>query len=92
MWRADDRARRPGDVPDPPVPVGEGVDSDGDGVADTVVTADGSGLLVHVDLDGDGFADTVLGVGPDGALDGAGPGTAVTALLRGTELGDATGP
>ena len=43
-----------------------GVDTDGDGLPDTLLTADGVDLLVHTDLDGDGLVDRVLRIGPDG--------------------------
>jgi hypothetical protein len=80
--------RRPGAVPDDVatprrvlrVDVRGGVDSDGDGHADTVLTGDGDALLVHTDLDGDGLSDQLLAVTGDGgvhevALDAAGPDT-----------------
>lgn len=86
--------RRPGAVADTvpgPAPrvvrvdVRGGVDSDGDGRADTVLTGDGDALLVHTDLDGDGLSDQLLAVTGDGAVhevghevgrgDGAGPDT-----------------
>jgi hypothetical protein len=55
-----------------PVPVLSGMDTDGDGVPDTVVTVDGADLLLHTDLDADGLADQVLRLGPDaGFADGA---------------------
>jgi hypothetical protein len=40
------------------------LDTDADGVADTVVVVGGPDLLVHTDLDGDGLADVVLRLGP----------------------------
>jgi hypothetical protein len=64
--------RRPGAVPDDNagigVDVGPGIDTDGDGVRDTLLTTDGADLLVHTDLDTDGFADRVLRIGSDGAV------------------------
>jgi hypothetical protein len=57
--------RRPGSVPDG---IAGGVDTDGDGVPDTVLTADGVDLLVQTDLDTDGLVDRVLRIGPDGAV------------------------
>ena len=56
-----------------------GWDTDGDGLADTVVTDDGVDLLVHTDLDGDGVADQVLRIGPDGTV------TVVGAALPGPD-------
>ena len=72
----DGAARRPGAVPDddedvPLVPGAEvwrGVDTDGDGQADTLLTVEGADLLVQTDLDGDGLADRVLRIGADGAV------------------------
>lgn len=52
-----------------------GIDTDGDGHPDTVLTEHGDELLVSTDLDGDGVADRVVGIG----LDGIGIGTAVDA-------------
>jgi hypothetical protein len=57
--------RRPGSVPDD---IAGGADTDGDGVPDTVLTADGVDLLVQTDLDADGLVDRVLRIGPDGAV------------------------
>ena len=57
--------RRPGSVPDD---IAGGVDTDGDGVPDTVLAADGADLLVQTDLDADGLVDRVLRIGPDGAV------------------------
>ncbi|GAA1879127.1 hypothetical protein GCM10009836_70590 [Pseudonocardia ailaonensis] len=75
----------PGDPDGPVVRVGIGpadLDTDGDGVADTVAVAEGPDLLLHTDLDGDGLADRVLRLGPasfDRGTDDAvaGPGTGV---------------
>ncbi|GAA4687710.1 hypothetical protein GCM10023215_24280 [Pseudonocardia yuanmonensis] len=55
--------------PDPSAPtrvaIGPGdLDTDVDGVADSVVLADGADLVLHTDLDGDGLADQVLRPGP----------------------------
>ena len=69
------RLQRPGAVPDEnagvDVDVGPAVDTDGDGLRDTLLTtelaADGADLLVHTDLDADGLADRVFRIGPDGA-------------------------
>ena len=57
--------RRPGSVPDG---IACGVDTDGDGVPDTVLTADGVDLLVQTDLDTDGLVDRVVRIGLDGAV------------------------
>ena len=57
--------RRPGAVPDD---IAGGADTDGDGMPDTVLTADGVDLLVQTDLDVDGLVDRVLRIGPDGAV------------------------
>ena len=57
--------RRPGVVPDD---VSGGVDTDGDVIPDTVLTADGVDLLVQSDVDVDGLVDRVLRIGPDGAV------------------------
>jgi hypothetical protein len=57
--------RRPGAVPDD---IAGGVDTDGDGVPDTVLTADGVDLLVQTDLDVDGLLDRALRIGPDGVV------------------------
>jgi len=57
--------RRPGAVPDELI---GGADTDGDGVPDTVLTADGADLLVQTDLDTDGLVDRVLRIGPDGVV------------------------
>ncbi len=70
------RLQGPGAVPDEnagvDVDVGPAVDTDGDGLPDTLLTtelaADGADLLVHTDLDADGLADRVLRIGPDGAV------------------------
>jgi hypothetical protein len=56
--------RRPGAVPD----LVGGADTDGDGVPDTVLSADGTDLLVRTDLDLDGFVDRVLRIGVDGVV------------------------
>ncbi|MGQ0573751.1 MAG: DUF6802 family protein [Pseudonocardia sp.] len=62
--------RDPAMVPDEHggLDVRAGLDSDGDGRPDTVLTWGDGSLLLHTDLDGDGFADQVLGIGPDGAV------------------------
>jgi hypothetical protein len=57
--------RRPGAVPDDVV---GGFDTDGDGLPDTLLTADGVDLLVQSDLDVDGLVDRVLRIGPDGVV------------------------
>ena len=70
------RLQTPGAVPDEnagvDVDVGPAVDTDGDGLPDTLLTteltADGADLLVHTDLDADGLADRVFRIGPDGAV------------------------
>lgn len=47
------------------VAVGPGdLDTDGNGLPDSVVLADGRDLVLHTDLDGDGLADRVLRLGP----------------------------
>ena len=81
-----DRQRRPGAVPDDGVDPGSGgldpvatdvhggTDTDGDGQADTLLTADGADLLVLTDLDGDMLADRMLDIGPDGAVHAASTG------------------
>ncbi len=57
------------DEPDPWRPaVAGGLDTDGDGVADTTVVDDGADLLVATDLDGDGIADQVLRMVADGTV------------------------
>ena len=68
--RADDGVPRPAAVPDDATgaDVRPGVDTDGDGRVDTLVTAEGVDLLVHTDLDGDGLADRVLHIGPDASV------------------------
>ena len=63
--------RRPGAVPDDVFDVFDvldGIDTDGDGVPDTVLTADGADLLVRTDLDTDGLVDRVLRIGLDGVV------------------------
>jgi hypothetical protein len=66
--------RRPGAVPDTvggadiEKTVVGGADTDGDGVPDTVLTADGADLLVQTDLDTDGLVDRVLRIGLDGVV------------------------
>ncbi|MDT0348256.1 hypothetical protein [Pseudonocardia charpentierae] len=70
------RLRGPDAVPDEnagvDVDVEPAVDTDGDGVPDTLLTteltADGADLLVHTDLDADGVAERVFRIGPDGAV------------------------
>jgi hypothetical protein len=57
--------RRPGAVPDDTV---GGVDTDGDGVPDTVLVGDGADLLVRTDLDADGLVDRVLRIGVDAVV------------------------
>lgn len=72
-------ARRPGQIPDEDddqrarteagsLAVAGGLDTDGDGSADTAVTDDGIDLVLHTDLDGDGFADQILRIGPDAVV------------------------
>lgn len=88
--------RRPGAVPDDDGDLGPddaadvrgGVDTDGDGRPDTVLTVDGTDLLVCTDLDGDGLTDRMLRIGPDGAVrpvldDGDGPVPAAHSLWDG---------
>jgi hypothetical protein len=57
--------RRPGTVSDD---VADGVDTDGDGLPDTVLVGDGADLLVQTDLDADGLVDRVLRIGEDGLV------------------------
>jgi hypothetical protein len=45
-----------------------GLDTDADGLPDTIVTDDGADLVLHTDLDGDGLADQVLHIGPDASV------------------------
>ena len=68
--RADDGVPRPAAVPDDATgaDVRPGVDTDGDGRTDTLLTAEGVDLLVHTDLDGDGLVDRVLQIGPDASV------------------------
>ena len=40
------------------------LDTDGDGVPDTVAVVEGSDLVLHTDLDDDGLADRALRLGP----------------------------
>lgn len=63
-----DEYRGPGTVPDLPDGLVGGSDTDGDGVPDTVLTADGADLLVRTDLDLDGVVDRVLRIGLDAAV------------------------
>ena len=58
----------PGRVPEEALDVGAGLDTDGDGRPDTLVTVDGLDLVVAIDIDGDRFADQVLRIGPDAAV------------------------
>jgi hypothetical protein len=60
--------RCPRDVPDRPLDVRAGFDTDRDGRGDILLDIDGEDLLVHCDLDGDGFADRVLRIGADGEV------------------------
>ena len=81
----DGAERRPGAVPDrvddrtgdlggaDVVDVARGVDTDADGRPDTLLTSDGTDLLVLTDLDGDGLADRVLRIHPDGSVHTAHP-------------------
>lgn len=63
-----DGRRRPGDVPDCAGPdVTAGLDSDADGIPDSVFTDDGDDLLLHTDLDSDGYGDQSLRMRPDGS-------------------------
>ena len=63
-----DEYRRPGAVPDLPDGLAGGIDTDGDGVPDTVLSADGADLLVRTDLDVDGVVDRVVRIGLDGVV------------------------
>jgi hypothetical protein len=76
------------------VDVRAGVDTDGDGRADTAVTERDGELLLHTDLDGDGLADQVLGIAADATVHAlpppAGPGATdevLTGLLGGVDAG-----
>jgi hypothetical protein len=76
------------------VDVRAGVDTDGDGRADTVLAERNGELLLHTDLDGDGLADQVLGIAADATVRElplpAGPGAAdevLTGLLGGVDAG-----
>jgi hypothetical protein len=53
----------------------DGLDTDADGLADSVVVVDGPDLLLHTDLDGDGLADQVLRLGPTTLTGRAAPPT-----------------
>lgn len=83
--------RSPGDVPagdaagvDVPA-----FDTDGDGVADTTVAAEGIDLVLRTDVDGDGLVDQVLRIGPDGITrEVPVPGTGVLDGLFGGLGGD----
>lgn len=55
------------------VDVHGGVDTDADGLPDTLLDGDGADLLVLTDLDGDALADRVLRIGADGAVDAVYP-------------------
>jgi hypothetical protein len=84
--------RTPWSVPEPGCPgpdVRHGFDSDGDGAADSVFTADHDDLLLHTDLGGDGLGDRTLRLRPDGSAGlepppcpAAEPPTLLEALLR----------
>jgi hypothetical protein len=63
--------RHPGSIPDDEparIDVTAGLDTDGDGRADTTVADDGFDLVLSTDLDGDGLADQVLRIGSDAAI------------------------
>ena len=80
-WAVPDDEPAPAFVPE--------LDTDLDGRPDTLVTDDGSDLLVLTDLDGDGLADQVLRIGADGVVRAEpGPGAEV---LDGA-LGDPSDP
>ena len=95
----DGADRRPGAVPDRAddgsgdldgADVARGVDTDADGRPDTLLTSDGTDLLVLTDLDGDGLADRVLRIGPDGSVHAAYPDHLVPAAASGdVDLGHA---
>jgi hypothetical protein len=74
--------------------VSYGIDTDGDGRADTVATSDGVDLVLLTDLDGDGFADQILRIGPDAVVREQAPGAVAGAasvvadgLRNGAEAG-----
>ena len=94
------RLQTPGTVPDEnagvDVDVGPAVDTDGDGLRDTLLTteltADGADLLVQTDLDADGFADRVFRIGPDGAVHtDPVPGVAAAGPVTGSVRAEWTG-
>lgn len=58
----------PASVPDEPLDIRSGLDTDGDARPDTLLTTSGGEMLIHTDLDGDGFADQVLGIAVDGSV------------------------
>ena len=69
--------RRPEEVPEEGgiehhADITAGIDTDGDGRPDTLLTDDGFDLVLLTDLDGDGLADRMLRIGPDGLVHDAG--------------------
>lgn len=93
--------RRPGAVVDEDVGAGVlaagadlhgGVDTDGDGLPDTLVGTDGPDLLVATDLDGDALADRVLRIGPDGAVHDGHPAADPAACPAGDPAAGTGGP
>lgn len=84
-------SRDPRSVPDDDPPrcsdVTDGLDTDGDGTADSVFTEHPAGdLLLHLDLDADGLADRTFALRADGTTDVRGcdddPPSLVDVLLR----------
>ena len=92
-WTEQASLRWPGAVPDLGA---RGVDTDGDAVPDTLLTADGSDLLVQTDLDADGVMDRVLRIGLDGAVHVEAPSVDEQVVGRGAGwqglLGEIVGP
>ena len=91
----DGADRRPGAVPDlgddrrrdldgaDVLDVARGTDTDADGQPDTLLTSDGTDVLVLTDLDGDGLADRMLRIGPDGSVHAAYPDHLAPAVVPG---------
>lgn len=54
--------------PDVRIDVRSGVDTDGDGVPDTLVSTEGELLRIAADTDRDGLADVIVEIGPDASV------------------------